>query len=156
MTTERLFAMPQQRTSSDDHYTPKHIFDVLNITFDLDVASPPGGIAYIPSARYYTQEEDGLSQPWQGRVWMNPPYSNVQPWIDKWLDHANGIALLPCVKHSRWVETLWNSSAKVAWINRDEVKFSGNGIEKQIWPIVWLWAIGKSNEKAIEAFGRVR
>jgi len=35
--------------SSDDYYTPAHIFEALGIEFDLDVASPEGGIPWIPA-----------------------------------------------------------------------------------------------------------
>jgi hypothetical protein len=41
MVTENLFTSEQVTTSSDDHYTPKHIFERLGLEFDLDVAAPP-------------------------------------------------------------------------------------------------------------------
>src|SRR5690606_35780948 len=53
--------------ASDDYYTPAWLFDALGLTFDLDVASPPGGVEWVPAARFYTVEDDGLSQPWTGR-----------------------------------------------------------------------------------------
>jgi hypothetical protein len=63
---------------SDEHYTPKHLFERLNVTFDLDVASPPGG-SNVPASTYFTKLEDGLARQWFGNVWMNPPYSNPTP-----------------------------------------------------------------------------
>jgi hypothetical protein len=64
---------------SDEHYTPKWLFDRMGIEFDLDVASPIGG-SYVPTRKYYTEEDDGLAQDWSGVVWMNPPFSKPQMW----------------------------------------------------------------------------
>jgi hypothetical protein len=88
MSQERLFAIKQEQDTSDDHYTPAWIFETLDLTFDLDVAAPPGGIPWIPARRYYTMEDDGLAQPWNGLVWMNPPYSNATPWVNRFLEHG--------------------------------------------------------------------
>ena len=63
---------------SVDWYTPPHIFDGLGI-FDLDPASPVGGVAWIPALQYYTLEDDGLTSDWFGRVWLNPPYGKQTP-----------------------------------------------------------------------------
>jgi hypothetical protein len=106
---ERLFPTLQERTTSDDYYTPRHVFDRLAIDFDLDVASPPGGIPWLPAARYFTMEDDGLSQPWEGRVWMNPPYSQTTPWVRRFIDHRHGIALVPHAK-SAWHPLLWDAA----------------------------------------------
>lgn len=46
--------------------------------FDLDVAACAE--AYC-APRYYTVKDDGLRQPWDGRVWCNPPYSDIAPWV---------------------------------------------------------------------------
>ncbi len=52
--------------------------------------------------RYYTPAENGLAQPWDGeRVWCNPPYSSIEPWLEKaWAEWRLGgpeliVMLLP-------------------------------------------------------------
>ncbi|MGZ0745716.1 DNA N-6-adenine-methyltransferase [Haloparvum sp. AD34] len=49
--------------------------------FDLDAAS---GAENSPIAEHaYTEDDDGLAQPWFGTVWCNPPYSEMATWTDK-------------------------------------------------------------------------
>lgn len=31
--------------------------------------------------KFYTRAEDGLCQPWSGRVWVNPPFSAIPAWV---------------------------------------------------------------------------
>jgi hypothetical protein len=46
--------------------------------FDLD---PAAGCEPTPIAEErYTPEDDGLSSPWFGTVWLNPPFSEKTPW----------------------------------------------------------------------------
>lgn len=68
-------------------FTPSWVFEGLGLSFDLDVASPPGGVPWIPAARYFTEEDDGLAQPWAGVVWCNPPYSAPAPWCRRFAEH---------------------------------------------------------------------
>ena len=91
---------------TDEYFTPAWVFDELAMTFDLDVAAPPGGVPHIPATRFLTPVENGLAHPWAGRVWMNPPYSAPARWVDRFLEHGNGIALLPFAK-SEWFFDLW-------------------------------------------------
>jgi hypothetical protein len=112
MTQESLFPMPQTERTSNDYWTPKWIFDALNIEFDLDVACPPEGPMYTPAKKWYTQETDGLSSPWFGRVWMNPPFSKAKPWADKFINHGNGICLMAFSK-SYWFEQMWNEAPAI-------------------------------------------
>jgi hypothetical protein len=154
MIQPRLFGQPQTELSTDDYYTPAWIFDELGLYFDLDVASPPGGPPFVPCDRYYTQLEDGLSSEWFGRVWMNPPFSNPAPWVHRWLEHGNGVALLPMAKGSRWLDTLWNSDAGLVVTRR--VRFHRGDTTTEISFPTAIWAIGKGNLDALARLGKVR
>lgn len=78
---------------TDEWLTPPPILKALG-EFDLDPCSPVD--RPWPTARtHYTIEDDGLSQPWQGRVWLNPPYgSETGRWLARLAEHGNGIALI--------------------------------------------------------------
>lgn len=82
-------------SENDEWYTPPHIFDALDLYFDLDPCSPPGGLPWIPARHHLTRAEDGLTSPWRGLVWLNPPYSIPAPWVEKLSNHGQGVALLP-------------------------------------------------------------
>ena len=65
---------------------------------DLDVAANG---ANSLARRWYDRADDGLAQPWTGRVWCNPPYSDISSWVRKaWDEWAIGeveviVMLLP-------------------------------------------------------------
>jgi len=151
----RLFDSPQTKFSSDDYYTPKHIFDLLNLIFDLDVAAPPNGAPFVPCKNYLTQAENGLTSDWYGSVWMNPPYSNPTPWVDRFIQHKQGVALLP-TSNGRWFGTLWNSGAAFGVL--DYLRFyTPTGIMPSSAPNrCWLVAFGENEVKALAKFGKVR
>ena len=112
MTQEALFPMPQTELTSDDYWTPRWLFDALGLEFDLDVACPPEGAPNTPCKAFYTQETDGLASPWSGTVWMNPPFSKTTPWVNKFMEHRNGICLVPFAK-SAWANRLWDDAEAI-------------------------------------------
>lgn len=76
---------PQQAAKPhvDDRQTPPEVFAPLQerFGFTLDACALPHN-AKLP--RYFTPEQDGLAQSWAGeRVWCNPPYSSIEPWVVK-------------------------------------------------------------------------
>ena len=147
-----LFAMPQTTRTSDDYWTPKWLFDALGLMFDIDVACPPEGPAHTPCKRFFTQADDGLAQPWNGRVFMNPPYSNASPWVNKWLDHGNGIAIT-VVGKSKWGDRLWAESDAIVLLKQNMHFVQG----RIPWPII-VTAMGAENKQALKQanLGRVR
>src|SRR5690349_13691917 len=67
----------------DDRGTDRAFFDALSERFGgftLDVAAARHN---AKCERFYTVEDDGLTLPWRGRVWCNPPYSNLDAWVGK-------------------------------------------------------------------------
>jgi hypothetical protein len=143
--------------ANDELYTPKHIFDALNLTFDLDVCAPKEGPLHTPANKWFSLEDDGLTKEWVGRVWMNPPYSNPTPWIDKWIDHKNGFALVAFSK-SNWFGRLWDSKAMGVRLPTNTAFIDRQSKKQQIWMPVSLWAIGETNITALRmsGFGRIR
>ena len=81
--------------SVDDRATTNEVFGPLHdrFSFTLDVAASEGN-AKLP--RYFDIEVDGLSQSWEGaRVWCNPPYSDIQPWLEKaWAETETEIVVM--------------------------------------------------------------
>jgi hypothetical protein len=78
---------------NEEWLTPRNITDSLG-SFDLDPCAPinpPWNIA----ENSFCAIDDGLKQPWRGRVWLNPPYGRETGiWLEKLKKHGNGIALI--------------------------------------------------------------
>lgn len=83
------------KTSTNQYGTPPSLIRKLERAlggrFDLD---PCSGSEVDPIAEErYTKEDDGLSQPWFGNVFVNPPFSEVGDWVRKAYDEQrNGDA----------------------------------------------------------------
>jgi hypothetical protein len=105
----RFLRDSRSETRSSEWYTPRAIFESMpGVAFDMDVASPIGGAAvvpWIPTRRHLTQEDDGLAVPWEGFIWMNPPFGlrhGLRDWLTRFVAHADGVALLPATSYARW------------------------------------------------------
>src|SRR5438270_10575273 len=77
---------------------------MLDLDFDLDPCCPPTGKPeWIPARHWFTIHDNGLLQPWLGRVWLNPPYGpEVGRWLSRLVEHGDGIALVPARTDTRW------------------------------------------------------
>jgi len=85
-----------QHHNSDDKYTdtwltPPEIIKSVG-QFDLDPCAALN-MPWETATTMWTIEDDGLSKEWYGRVWCNPPYSDVVPWFKRMAQHGNGIVL---------------------------------------------------------------
>ena len=102
-------------SATAEWYTPPEIIDlVLDVLgeIDLDPASNTGK-PNVPARRHYTKEDDGLSQPWAGRVFLNPPYGKgIAKWTERLCDEYEqgavtaAIALLPARTDTAWFQGL--------------------------------------------------
>lgn len=95
---------------TDDRAVPPELFDALGRRFEFTVdAAASAENARLP--RYWTVEDDGLAQSWAGeRIWCNPPYSNIEPWVLKaWRETEAELVvmLLPANRtEQRWWQEL--------------------------------------------------
>ncbi len=97
--------------STVEWFSPPEIFEALGLSFDLDPCAPPGGLPWVPANRFYSRSDDGLVQPWSGRVWLNPPYGRgIERWMQKLATHGDGIALV----HARTGTVWWRDALSAA------------------------------------------
>lgn len=69
--------IPQHSSASPEHYTPVEYIEAARATMgtiDLDPATTRVVNNWsVKAGSIFTKEDDGLSKPWFGRVWLNPP-----------------------------------------------------------------------------------
>lgn len=90
----RLSIKNDKSTSTDVWLTPPYIIEALG-EFDLDPCYEKSS-PFKTANKTYTVDQDGLSHKWEGRVWLNPPYTTdiQRKFMHKMSKHRNGIALL--------------------------------------------------------------
>ena len=104
---------------SDEWLTPPEVLAALG-PFDLDPCACSIPRPWPTAARHYTREDNGLTKPWAGRVFCNPPYggpSVVGPWMRRMADHATGVALIFARTETElFHETVWQRASGVLFL----------------------------------------
>jgi ParB family chromosome partitioning protein len=100
---------------SDEWYTPAEHIEAARAVMgdiDLDPATCAAAQEVVRARALFTKEDDGLAQPWHGRVWLNPPYraSLVQRFVDKLLCEYDAGRLTEAV-------VLVNNATDTAWFH---------------------------------------
>jgi hypothetical protein len=116
---------------SDEWYTPDTpeqpiLTLVVKVLGRIDLDPCSNAKRTVPAAKHFTLKEDGLIQPWRGRIFMNPPYSKPLPWVKRLIEFylagevPEAIALLKAgCESNRGTGKLLNHAAAVArWDGR--------------------------------------
>ncbi len=107
--------------------TPGWLFDLLNQEFGPFTLDPCAEPWNAQCEKYFTEREDGLSQSWAGEtVYLNPPFSNTGPWVEKALRHAERgeaktVCLLPVNTDNAWFHDM--ASLGQVYFLRGRVQF---------------------------------
>lgn len=121
---------PLMSTSKDQTWaTPWPFFSGLNdeFTFTLDPCAEP---ATAKCERFFTPEDDGLSQSWAGEtVFMNPPYGRaIGRWVEKaWREAVAGatvVALIPVRSSAAYWHRFVMRSSEIRFVI-GRMKFGG-------------------------------
>lgn len=100
----------------DEWLTPPEILKALG-PFDLDPCAPITR-PWDTAKRHYTMLDNGLTQPWEGRVWCNPPYGlEADRWLARCAEHGNAIALIFArTETTMFCKRVWESAGAVLFL----------------------------------------
>lgn len=82
-----------QDSGSAEWYTPAEIIEAAARCMggiDLDPASTAKANETVGANTFFTKDDDGLSLPWHGNVWLNPPFGRgvTKLWVAKAIHEA--------------------------------------------------------------------
>lgn len=120
-------------SGNNEWYTPAEYIEAARRVMgeiDLDPASSEVANQTVRARVYFTAEDDGLRFSWDGRVWMNPPYSGdlIGKFTEKLAVHfINGeiteaIVLVNNATETAWFQTMLECASAICLLRR-RVKF---------------------------------
>jgi ParB family chromosome partitioning protein len=137
------FYQRDAENSTDEWYTPVRFIEAARAVLgdiDLDPASSTSANLVVQARRYFTVDNDGLSQEWHGRVWLNPPYSDTKLWVDKLVAEytagrvSEAVLTIFANTSTQYFKPLWHYTlcfpvGRIKFINRNPAK-DGNSATK--------------------------
>lgn len=104
------------RRGTDVWLTPPDIIERLG-RFDLDPCAAIECPDWTGCDSWWTEADDGLSQAWDGSVYMNPPYTDIAPWMARLAAHGNGVALtFARCETAWWFDHVWPHASALLFL----------------------------------------
>lgn len=104
---------------------------------DLDPCFDPTGLTLARRTYDIRQGQNGLVLPWRGKVWLNPPYSNPAPWLERasllWRSgRAETLAIVNVQSGAKyWRRWVWGGGAQAVCFLEGRVAFLYDGIPEK-------------------------
>lgn len=109
-----------QRTigKSQVYLTPKWLIDALG-PFDCDPCAADPRPWDCAKQNISVNRGDGLHEPWEGMVWLNPPFDRreIGAWIARLAQHGNGLALVHARTETDWFGRIWDSATALLFLD---------------------------------------
>lgn len=121
--------------------TPPPLFVALNaeFCFSLDAAASAENAL---CSRFITEEQNSLETPWgdylsiPGYVWLNPPYSDITPFVHKAAAEASNqvgtVMLVPADTSVGWFRDAIQSASEVRFIVGGRLAFINPATQKPV------------------------
>ena len=119
-------------SGNSEWYTPAEYIELAHEVMgniDLDPASSEIANKIVQAKKYYTAENDGLSQEWSGNIWLNPPYASelINKFVDKFISELakinQAIILVNNATETEWFNKLVRHSSALCFPS-GRVKFN--------------------------------
>lgn len=145
---------PRRADARDVWLTPPHVIQALG-PFDLDPCAPAVR-PWSTAARHVTETENGLRVAWSGRVWLNPPYSDIGAWLGRLAQHGRGTALVFArTETAAFQDHVWPIAAAALFLRGRLRFFSADGRPSRSTPGApsVLLAYGKADAAILSSCG---
>lgn len=148
-------------SKSDEHYTPSDLIEgareVMGGAIDLDPMSCEIANRIVRATKFYTKEDDGLTKPWFGKVWLNPAFSQANKAVANLVQaYLVGIVTEALLLVKAAPDTARHQIlAPFPFCEiRGRVKFIGKGNSQPAPFATLVFYLGKNFSKFREVFGR--
>ena len=164
---ERILAVGRERaaldtmTGSMEWFTkPEWIARARAVMggIDLDPASCAFAQRVVRAAEWFDRKQDGLAQPWHGRIWINPPYRTglvgkfIAKLIEERASYKQAVVLVLSLTETEWFQNLGRVASAVAFPKRRLVFYNEHTEQQQpVWGSAFFY-IGARREAFAAAF----
>jgi ParB family transcriptional regulator, chromosome partitioning protein len=115
--------------TDNEWYTPPDFIDKVREvlgTIDLDPASCPVANTVVKAKKFFTETNSGLTKPWYGKVFLNPPYQRklIKPFVSHLLQQlregntTEAIVITHNCTDARWFHALQSEAALICFTKR--------------------------------------
>lgn len=114
--------------------TPDYIIDALG---EIDLDPCAGELTKIGEVNWWDgRSEDGLEKEWFGFVYCNPPFSKKEQWIEKMIQHNNGILMLPERGSAPWFGPLAQAAGRY-FVMGKKINFIGGSSSNNVGSVLF-------------------